>query len=212
MLYFCRKFSSGITVSNLQLRILKYKYNHVLAGHFGQEKTWQLIEQEYYWPRLQCYVKNYIGSCNVCLHNKPCHHRPYGYLKQLPIPSQPWESISMDFVEQLLVSDGFIDTLVVVDWLTKQAIFIPTHQTIDAPGLVKLFIAHVFSKHGVLSYITSDRGSEFILRFFHSLAATLNMKLHFTSGYHPEGDRQTKHTKQTLEQYLRIYCNYQQSD
>jgi hypothetical protein len=38
------------------------------------------------------------------------------------------------------------------------------------------------------------------------------MKLHFTSGYHPEGDRQTEHINQTLEQYLRIYCNFQQDD
>jgi hypothetical protein len=38
------------------------------------------------------------------------------------------------------------------------------------------------------------------------------MKLHFTSGYHPEGDGQTERTNQTLEQYLRIYCNYQQSN
>src|ERR1700722_5429721 len=38
------------------------------------------------------------------------------------------------------------------------------------------------------------------------------MKLHFTSGYHPKGDSQTKHTNQTLEQYLRIYCNYQQDN
>src|ERR1700690_1064239 len=38
------------------------------------------------------------------------------------------------------------------------------------------------------------------------------MKLHFTSGYHPEGDGQTKHTNQTLEQYLCIYCNYQQDN
>jgi hypothetical protein len=38
------------------------------------------------------------------------------------------------------------------------------------------------------------------------------MKLHFTSGYHPEGDRQTEHTNQTLEQYIRIYCNYQQDN
>ena len=35
------------------------------------------------------------------------------------------------------------------------------------------------------------------------------MKLHFTSGYHPEGDGQTEHTNQTLEQYIRVYCNYQ---
>jgi len=38
------------------------------------------------------------------------------------------------------------------------------------------------------------------------------MWLHFTSGYHSEGDRQTKHTNQTLEQYLHVYCNYQQDN
>src|ERR1700720_17201 len=38
------------------------------------------------------------------------------------------------------------------------------------------------------------------------------MKLHFTLGYHPEGDGQTECTNQTLEQYLRIYCNYQQDN
>ncbi len=38
------------------------------------------------------------------------------------------------------------------------------------------------------------------------------MKLHFTSGYHPEGDGQTEWVNQTLEQYLHIYCNYQQDN
>ena len=40
----------------------------------------------------------------------------------------------------------------------------------------------------------------------------LDMKLHFTSGYHPEGDGQTECTNQTLEQYIRVYCNYQQDN
>jgi len=38
------------------------------------------------------------------------------------------------------------------------------------------------------------------------------MQLHFTSGYYPEGDGQTKYTNQTLEQYLHVYCNYQQDN
>ena len=38
------------------------------------------------------------------------------------------------------------------------------------------------------------------------------MKLHFTSGYHPKGNRQTEHANQTLEQYLQVYCNYQQNN
>src|SRR6266446_5101653 len=38
------------------------------------------------------------------------------------------------------------------------------------------------------------------------------MRLHFTSGYHPEGDGQTEHANQVLEQYLRGYMNYQQDN
>ena len=66
--------------------------------------------------------------------------------------------------------------------------------------------------HRVPSHITSDHGTEFVLHFFRSLGKALNMKLHFTSGYHPEGDGQTERTKQTLEQYICMYCNYQQDD
>ena len=48
--------------------------------------------------------------------------------------------------------------------------------------------------------------------FFQSLGTALNIQLYFTSGYHSEGDGQTKHTNQTLEQYLCVYCNYQQDN
>jgi len=146
------------------------------------------------------------------MRNKPKLHKPYGLLKQLPIPPQPWESISMDFIKQLLSSEGYTDILVVIDRLTKQVIFTPTVWTIDAKGLVELFIKNVFVKHGVPAHVTSDCGSEFVSKFFKSLAIALDMRLHFTSGYHPETDSQTEQTNQTLKQYLRIYCNYQQSD
>jgi len=102
--------------------------------------------------------------------------------------------------------------LVIVNWLTKQAIFIPAHDTITSTDLARLFILYVFSKHGVPSHVTSDRGLEFVSNFFQSLGTALDMQLHFTSGYHPKGDGQTKHTNQTLEQYLHVYCNYQQDN
>ena len=74
--------------------------------------------------------------------------------------------------------------------------------------LAHLFVLYVFSKHGVLSHVTSDRDLEFMSNFFQSLGTALDMWLHFTSGYHPEGDGQTKHMNQTLKQYLHVYCNY----
>jgi len=118
----------------------------------------------------------------------------------------------MDFIEQLPSSTSFTAILVVVDQLSKQAIFIPTHDTITSPELAKLFLLHVFSKHGVPTHVTSDHGTKFASHFFRSLGKALDMRLHFTSGYHPEGNGQTERSNQTLKQYLRIYCNYQQDN
>src|SRR5260221_13272910 len=80
------------------------------------------------------------------------------------------------------------------------------------PQVAQLFLTHVFLKHGIPGHVTSNHGAEFVSHFFCSLASLLNMKLHFTSGYHPEGDGQTECINQVLEQYLRAYMNYQQDD
>ena len=118
----------------------------------------------------------------------------------------------MDFIEKLLSFSRFDTILVIVDWLTKQMIFIPAHDTITSTDLAHLFIFHVFSKHGIPSYIISNKGLEFVSNFFWYLNTALDMRLHFTSGYHPKGDGQTKRTNQTLEKYLHVYCNYQQDN
>src|SRR5882672_7495309 len=197
---------------NLRLCVLLYSHDNPLAGHFGQTKTLHQVRMHYYWSGLLSYVKDYCKSCITCSRAKPVCHKPYGLLKQLLIPEKPWNSISMDFIEKLPSSSGYTLILVIVDHLSKQSLFIPTHDTIMSPQLAQLFILHVFSKHGVPRHITSDRGTEFMSHFFRSLGTALDMKLHFTSGYHPEGDGQTKRTNQTLEQYLRVYCNYQQDN
>src|SRR5258705_422649 len=100
----------------------------------------------------------------------------------------PWESISMDFIEQLPTLEGHTAILVIVDHLTKQSLFIPTHDSIDSLELARLFLTHIFSKHGMPSHVTSNQGLEFISHFFQSLGKLLQMELHFMSGYHPEAD------------------------
>ena len=153
----------------MDMTVLRYRHDHPLAGHFGQNRTLELIRCEYTWPGLRTFVKDYVQSCTSCARAKTPRHRPYGLLKQLPVPEKPWNSISMDFIEQLPSSTGFTAILVVVDRLSKQAIFIPTHDTITSLELAKLFLLHVFSKHGVPAHVTSDRSTEFVSHFFQSL-------------------------------------------
>src|ERR1700742_4725911 len=90
--------------------------------------------------------------------------------------------------------------------------FIPTHGTLDANGLAHLYLLHIFSKHGIPSDIVSDRGSLFTSSFITSLAQRLDMKLKFSTAYHPETDGQTERMNQSLEGYLRLYCSYQQDN
>src|SRR5882724_961911 len=98
----------------------------------------------------------------------------------------------MDFIGNLPPSSSFTLILVIVDHLSKHSLFLLTHNTITSQQLVQLFFLHVFSKHGVPSHLTSDGSTEFISHVFWSLETTLDMKLHFPSGYHPEGDGQTE--------------------
>jgi hypothetical protein len=118
----------------------------------------------------------------------------------------------MDFIEGLPLADGFDTILVIVCRLTKMGLFIPTYRDIDAEDVAMLFLQHVFSKHGTPSDIVSDRGKHFISRFWRSLCNLLDIKANLSTAYHPETDGQTERLNQILEQYLRIYINYQQDD
>ena len=107
------------SAGNLRTCVLQYNHDHILAGHFGQNKTLELVCRGYSWPSLHTDVQQFCKSYVTCMQSKPQHHKAYGSLKQLPISKWPWNSISIDFIEKLLSSSGFDTILVIVDWLTK---------------------------------------------------------------------------------------------
>jgi len=136
------------SAGNLHTRILQYNHDHILARHFGQNKTLELVHHGYSWPSLCADVQQFCKSCVTCMRFKPQCHKPYGSLKQLSIPEWLWNSISMDFIEKLLSSSRFDTILVIVDQLTKQAIFIPVHDTImSVCSLCVLQTRHSFPCH-----------------------------------------------------------------
>src|ERR1700731_737516 len=163
-----------LDVNDLRLRVLRARHDHPLAGHFGRTKTTALVFRDYTWPKLRGFISDFCKSCTICGRAKAPWHKPYGTLKQLPIPEKLWNSISMDFIEQLPESSGFTAILVVVDRFMKQGVFIPTTNKVNSMEFAHLFVLHVFSKHGVLSHVTSDHSSEFVSHFFRSLGKVLD--------------------------------------
>ena len=161
--------------NNLQIHILQYHHDYILTGHFRQNKILKLIYHNYTWLALYVNVKKFRNSCINCMRSKLQCHKPYRILKQLLVPKQPWNLISMNFTEKLPFSSGCNTILAIINQLSKQAIFFLTVDTITLHELAKLFIIHVFSKHSILSHITSNHESKFVSNFFWSLKTTLDM-------------------------------------
>jgi len=195
---------------NLHTQALQEKHNHPTAGHFSFNKTLELLQHDYIWPSMCIDCKKYVSQCMLCACNEPSRHHPYGLLQPLPIPEHPWHSISMDFIKQHPPSNRYTAILVIINQLLKESIFIPTTDSIMSVEVAEAFITHVFAKHRIPLHISSDCGSEFTSHFFHSLGSLLCMNLHFTLGHHPLANGQVEHLNSMLEQYLCIYCNYEQ--
>nr|GEU73279.1 putative reverse transcriptase domain-containing protein [Tanacetum cinerariifolium] len=92
-----------------------------------------------------------------------------------------------------------------VDRLTKLAHFIPIKVTDSMETLTRLYIKEIVSRHGVRISIISDRDSHFTSRFWQSMQSALGTQLDMSTSYHPQKDRQSERTIQTLKDMLRAY-------
>jgi hypothetical protein len=198
--------------TEIKLRILEACHDRRTAGHLGQDKTLELVSREYTWPGMREFVNEYIRTCDTCARNKTPRHRRHGQLQPLPIPKGPWESVSMDFITQLPPSQGYDAIYVCVDRFTKMVHFSATNSDITAEGTAELYLKNIFKNHGLPDDIVSDRGTQFVAKFTRRLLELLDVKGNRSTAYHPESDGQTERMNQTLEQYLRIYCDYHQDD
>jgi hypothetical protein len=111
----------------LQTKLISALHHSAVGGHSGATTTYQRVKKLFAWTGIKAAVEEFVHQCDICQHAKHEHLKPAGLLQPLPIPSEPWQEISLDFVEGLPKSDGFEVILVVVDRLTKFAHFMPLH-------------------------------------------------------------------------------------
>nr|GEY07105.1 hypothetical protein [Tanacetum cinerariifolium] len=117
---------------SLRLKIIQELHNE---GHVGRDHTFQLLAGSYFWPSMRKEVGRFVARCRVCHMAKGTSTNAGLYLP-LPIPTQPWSDVSMDFVLGLPRTQRGSDSIfVVVDRFSKMVHFIPCKKTSDAVAL-----------------------------------------------------------------------------
>ena len=212
-------FKSSIYVPEdvaLRKELLSKHHDDPFAGHFGVEKTLELIKRHYSWPGLAKEVAEYVKTCDICQRVKVHRHKPYGMLGSLPQPNGPWQEISVDFITGLPYSrhrrNIYDSVLVVVDRFTKMARYIPTLKSLKAVEFADLFVEEIVGRFGTPNGIVSDRGSVFTSAFWSEFCYHLKIKRRLSTAFHPQTDGQTERQNQHLEHYLRVYSNWEQSN
>ena len=77
--------------------LVKEAHSGVLIGHFGVAKTLDVLIEHFFWPTMRKDVEKLCQTCLACKQAKS-KVLPHGLYTYLPIPSEPWVDISMDFV------------------------------------------------------------------------------------------------------------------
>jgi len=196
-----------------RLAIMRELHDGEAAGHTGPQRTLHTVRRWFYWHGMAKYVTNYVSRCASCQSMKPSTQAAIGPLNPLPIPNAPWESVSMDLLTCLPMTDTGFDTMVVfVDRLTKFCVAVPCKLDTDAAGFADILIDNVIAKYGVPCSLISDRDVRFTSIFFKTLMNKLNIKSGMSTAFHPQSDGQTERMNRLLQETLRHYVSYTQNN
>nr|GEW79715.1 putative reverse transcriptase domain-containing protein [Tanacetum cinerariifolium] len=190
--------------SDLQTVIMHESHKSKYSIRLGSDKMYQDMKKLYWWPNTKADIATYVSKCLTCAKFKAEHQKPSGLLVQPKIPEWKWDNITMDFVTNLPKSSQGYDTIrVIVDRLTKSAIFTPIRETDPMDKLARIYLKEVVTRHGIHVSIISDHDPRFASNFWRSLQNALGTRLDMSTTYHLETDGQSERTIQTLEDILR---------
>jgi hypothetical protein len=169
----------------LKKKILDEAHTSRYSIHLGSTKMYHDLRQQFWWTQMKRKTTHYVSECDTCQKVKDDYMKPRGLLQPLSILDWKWDNIGMDFIMGLPLTAYKFDSIwVIVDRLTKSAHFVPVHTKYRAEKYVEIYIARVLCLHGVPKTIISDRGSQFVTRFWEQLHESLGTHLIHSSAYH----------------------------
>ncbi|GJR14050.1 putative reverse transcriptase domain-containing protein [Tanacetum coccineum] len=109
---------------------------------------YQDMKKLYWWPNMKADIATYVRKCLTCAKVKTKHQRSSGLLVQPEIHQWKWDDITIDFITKLPKSSQGYDTIwVIVDRLTKSAIFVPMREPDPMEKLARMYLKEVVTRH-----------------------------------------------------------------
>jgi hypothetical protein len=111
------------------------------------------------------------------------------------------------------MSGGYDSIMTITDHnVSKLALFIPCQESQGAKEMAQLYIQNVFPYYGLPDHVISDCDPRITSQWFTDICSQLEITKNTSTAYHPQTDGQSERTNQTLETFLRIYCNHKQDN
>jgi len=127
----------------LRQRVIQSEHDSKVAGHFGRERTLELLSRNFYWTNMERDIRKYCSEYDNCQRTEAPRHAKHRLLHPLELACKPWTHISADFITDLPESEGATINLVVVDRFTKMAHFIPIKKK-DSPTVARAYLENVW--------------------------------------------------------------------
>lgn len=199
-------------VDNLRTELIREAHDHLPTAHPGRDKTHRMLRTRYYWKGMLSDIRRYINNCHACRRAHVPRDKTPGMLHPLPIPDRPWQHLTMDYKSMPKDKHGFDNIFVVMDRLSKEPITTPCHKTDTAEDLARIFIPHIWRYKSFPDSIVSDRGPQFVSKFWDEVCRILGIKIKLSTAFHPQTDGQTEIMNQYIDQRLRPFISYYQDN
>ncbi|RKF71100.1 Transposon Tf2-9 polyprotein, partial [Golovinomyces cichoracearum] len=184
-----------------------FRLAHDDLGHPGYKKTHYRVAQAVYINNLSKRIMEYIRFCPDCARNRTMRHKPYGYLQPIQSPLQVHDTISIDFILALpKAKDGKNCVQSITDKFTKCVSFIQGLNNWTAFQWAEVFLKRLsIMNWGLPRAIVSDRDPKFVGQLWKAIFKQQNVKLIFSTSYHPQIDGASERKNATAEIALRYF-------
>ncbi len=120
-LLFCKRHWVSFS-EPLHTELIQYTHDSTMTEHSERNITDILLSWQFFWLRMLQNVCTFCWNCDKCCMNNSWKDRWQGFLKPLPVLKQIWQKIFIDFVVDLLSSEGCTNLLIITNCLSKKII------------------------------------------------------------------------------------------